>query len=142
MQVLTYVGALVVVTSATGCSMATTTTSAAPPAPLRTVVLVQNQSTLDVEVFLWDGWNRATRLGFVGAHDTLDLDVPETVLAAAGPYSLEARPTVGGEYATNSEPFKLREGYRITWAVPPSESVGAAADGAPSDTVAGGPPGQ
>jgi hypothetical protein len=139
MRMLAYVGALVTVTSVTGCSVATT--NAPGPAPLRTAVIVQNRSALDVEVFLWDGWDRATRIGAVRARDTVDLDVPEDVLAAVGPYALEARPTAGGEYATNSERFALRPGYRITWTIPPSEAMGAAPDDAPSDTMAG-PPGQ
>jgi hypothetical protein len=108
---------------------------------VRTIVLVQNQSPFDVDVFVWDGWDRATRLGLVGAGDTLDLDVPETVLAATGPYSLEARPTVGAEYPTSSEQFALRVGYRITWAIPASDALGAAHDESTSDTAAG-PPGR
>jgi hypothetical protein len=136
MRVLTYVGALVVATSAAGCSVATTS----PPGPPRTAVIVQNESTFDVEVYLWDGWNRATRLGFVSAGDTADLDVPEAVIAAMGPYSLEARPTVSAEYPTNSERFALRAGYRITWAIPPADALGAAREEIPSDTVSR-PPG-
>ena len=137
MRVFTYVSALAVAASASGCSYATTN---AAPEPVRTVVLVQNQSQFDVDVFVWDGWDRGTRLGLVGAGDTLDLDVPETVHAATGPYSHEARPTVGAEYPTNSERFALRVGYRITWAIPASDALGAAHDDSTtSDTVAGVP---
>jgi hypothetical protein len=132
MQVLTYVGALAVVTGVAGCSAAMP--SGAGPAEVRTAIIVQNESHFDVDVYMWDGSDRATRLGLVATGDTADFDVPATVMASAGPYSLEARPTVSGEYPTNSEQFALRPGYRITWAIPPADAVGAA-DKAPPDTA-------
>lgn len=132
MRVLAYVGALVVVTGVAGCSAAMP--AGAGPTEVRTAIIVRNESYFDVDVYMWDGSDRATRLGFVATGNTTDFDVPATVMASAGPYSLEARPTVSGEYPTNSEEFALRPGYRITWAIPPADAVGAA-DQELSDTA-------
>ena len=119
MRVLGYVGALAFMAGG-GCSYSMTPAELPPP-----TVIVHNESDVDVEVFLWDGWNRATRLGTLAASDTTSFLVPDTVTAAPGPYHLEARGLGGVVYPVQSETFELRPGYRITWPLPPTPALGA-----------------
>ena len=132
MRVLACVGALVIMAGGVGCAVPMTTTSSPPTG---TAVVVQNKSVVDVEVFIWDGGNRGTRLGPVAAGDTASFKVPETITSVAGPYYLEARTVQGSGYPAQSESFALRTGYRITWAIPPVDAVGAAPEDPPTDTA-------
>lgn len=117
MRVLTRLCALAVTTGGIGCSYSMS--SGAPVEKLQAMIIVQNQSALEVEVFVWDGENRATRLGELTARDTVKFPVPETVTEAAGPYFLEARSTERPERPIRSDTFALRSNLRITWVIPP-----------------------
>lgn len=116
MRVLTRLCALAVTTGGIGCSYATST---APMEKLQAMIIVQNQSALEVEVYVWDGENRATRLGEMPARDTVKFPVPEMVTAARGPYFLEARSAERPDRPIRSDTFALRSNLRITWLIPP-----------------------
>lgn len=135
MRVLTRVCALALTTGGIGCSYSMAT--GAPLEKLQAIIIVQNQSALEVEVYVWDGEDRATRLGSMTARDTVKFPVPETVLAAAGPYYLEARSPERSERPIHSDRFALRNNLRITWVIPPLKVVEVAPDDepAPPDTA-------
>jgi hypothetical protein len=135
MRVLTRFCALALTTGSIGCSYSMAT--GAPMEKPQAMIIVQNQSALEVEVYVWDGEDRATLLGSMTARDTVKFPVPETVTAAAGPYYLEARSPERPERPIHSDRFALRNNLRITWTIPPLKAAEYVPDehSAPSDTA-------
>lgn len=80
------------------------------------VVIVDNRSSLDMDVFLHAG-SQATRLGFAPANEPTRFHLTTSLLAGAGLVRLEARPTQAGR-PTFSDLLSIKPGDELTWVVP------------------------
>jgi hypothetical protein len=80
------------------------------------VVIVDNRSSLDADIYLHAG-GQATRLGFAPAGERTRLTLGTAQLSGAGLVRLEARPARGGQ-RTYSDLLSIRPGDELTWVVP------------------------
>lgn len=80
------------------------------------VVIVDNRSSLNVDIYLHNG-AQATRLGFAPANEQTRFQLATALLVGAGLVRLEARPTQVGQ-ATFSDLLSITPGDELTWTVP------------------------
>jgi len=94
---------------------------ASNPAPNRSdgaAVVVDNRSSLTMDVYLVRRDQPPTRLGFAPANERTRFAISPALVAGAGLIRFEARPSLGGE-RTSSDLLSVRPGDQLTWVIPP-----------------------
>ena len=92
--------------------------SSAPPGPEpKTTVRVDNQSFLDMNVYVWRSSQRL-RLGFVNGHSAQTFELPRGLLFGATPLRFQADP-VGGSRTPISEEIVVSPGDEVVLQIPP-----------------------
>lgn len=93
--------------------------NASLPAPdARAVVMVDNRSFLDMDVFVYDG-NQRVRLGTAAGHSVTELTIPPRLLTGATPLRFIADP-IGGRRAPVSDEIVVNPGDEVTLIIPPT----------------------
>jgi hypothetical protein len=105
---------LLFVLLALGCG----STAANPEPDTGTRAVIENRSSLDMDIDVRRNDGRVSRLGFAPGNETTSFALTPTVTAGAAWIRFEARPTRGGDPVV-SEPFQVRAGEEISWSVPP-----------------------
>jgi hypothetical protein len=85
----------------------------------QTRALIQNRSSVDMDVDVRRNDGRVSRLGFAPAGETTAFPLPTTLTAGAAWIRFEATPVRESGEPVVSEPFPVRMGDEITWSVPP-----------------------
>ena len=98
--------------SALGC--------ASNPSPNETTgasVIVDNRSSLTMDVYLRRRDQPPTRLGFAPPNEKTRFALSPALTAGAGLIRFEARPSLGGELTT-SDLLSVGPGDELTWVIP------------------------
>lgn len=85
-----------------------------PPARAR----IENDTSLDMDIYLHRQSGPANRLGFVPAGQTAEFDLPRALMAGAVTVRFEARPVRRGGQTVFSELFGVQPGDTLEWSIP------------------------
>jgi hypothetical protein len=92
-------------------------TAGTEPVP-QTRVRIDNGASLDMDIYVLDSKNQASRLGFAPASRITTFALP-TAITTGTPYlRFQARPVRGSGESVVSETFNIRQGDEVTWTVP------------------------
>jgi hypothetical protein len=80
---------------------------------------IENQNSVDMDVYVRRTDGRVSRLGFVAANQSATFALPAGLTAGSAGIRFEARPTRGSGEPAVSEQFPVKPGDEITWSVPP-----------------------
>jgi hypothetical protein len=80
---------------------------------------VENNSSVDMDLYIRTGRERPVRLGLAPASDTTTFALAPALLAGTGLIRFEARPVRGQGEPVLSEPFSVAPGEEIHWSIPP-----------------------
>lgn len=107
--------ALLLVAVTAGCSRGRT--GEATVQPRETVVEVNNQAWLDMNIYVLDGARRV-RLGTAGSTRTTTLRIPDSVVGLGRPLRFQADP-VGSREVANSFEINVSPGQTVRLTIPP-----------------------
>jgi hypothetical protein len=82
-------------------------------------LIVENRSSVDMDIYARAQTGRATRVGFAPNSETTTFNLVPAVLVGAGSITFEARPVGRRGEAVVSEPFNVSPGDEIEWSIPP-----------------------
>jgi hypothetical protein len=82
-------------------------------------VEVENNSSVDMDLYVRTGRERPVRLGLAPASDTTTFALAPALLAGTGLIRFEARPVRGQGEPVLSEPFSVAPGDELHWSIPP-----------------------
>ena len=85
-----------------------------PPARAR----IENDTSLDMDIYLHRQSGPANRLGFVPAGQTVEFDLPTSLMAGAVTVRFEARPVRQGGQNVFSDLFGVQPGNVVEWSLP------------------------
>ena len=85
----------------------------------QTRAVIQNRSSLNMDIDVRRNDGRVTRLGFAPGGETTTFPLSPTIIAGAAWVRFEARPVRDSGDPVVSEPFPVRIGDEIEWSVPP-----------------------
>ena len=85
-----------------------------PPARAR----IENDTSLDMDIYLHRQSGPANRLGFVPAGQTVEFDLPKALMAGAVSVRFEARPVRRGGRTVFSDLFGVQPGDVVEWSIP------------------------
>ncbi|HET6579237.1 MAG TPA: hypothetical protein VFG66_13000 [Gemmatimonadales bacterium] len=88
-----------------------------PDTPTGATVIVDNRSSLTMDVYLRRRDQPPTRLGFAPANETTRFAISPALSAGAGLVRFEARPSLGGE-PTSSDLLSVAPGDELSWVIP------------------------
>jgi hypothetical protein len=118
MRLLSYLSLIAVLGGVAACSL-----NPLPDLSGQSKLRVENQAPSDVDVFIWSNDERATRLGFVPAGDSVTFVLPKVATKNVAFVHLEARPVRGSGEPAISEPFVPPKESTVSWAIPPAPAV-------------------
>jgi hypothetical protein len=80
---------------------------------------IENQNSVDLDIYVRRNDGRVSRLGFVPANENATFALPAGLTAGSAWIQFEARPSRGSGEPAVSEQFPVKQGDEITWSVPP-----------------------
>jgi hypothetical protein len=80
---------------------------------------IENRTNRDMDIYIRGQSRGAIRVGFVPGGETATFKLSPAMLSGASSFRIEARPISGGDSATLSEPFPVRQGEDTFWSIPP-----------------------
>lgn len=89
------------------------------PAGDQARLVVENRSSLDMDIEAIRQRDQAIRVGFVPAGQTATFRLAPGLLAGASMVIFQARPVRGAGQRVRSDPMVLTAGEEITWSIPP-----------------------
>ncbi|MBA3258742.1 MAG: hypothetical protein H0T68_04665 [Gemmatimonadales bacterium] len=84
-----------------------------------TRLIVENRSSLDLDIYARSQGSQAPRVGFAPASETTTFQLVPGMLIGARAVTFEARPAGERGQAVLSEPYNITPGDEITWSIPP-----------------------
>ena len=103
--------------SGAACASHQVSSDSAPASQAR--LQVENNSSVDMDLYIRTGRERPVRLGLAPASDTTTFALAPALLAGTGLIRFEARPVRGQGEPVLSEPFSVAPGEEIHWSIPP-----------------------
>ena len=103
------------VLAAPACARLRSSSPAEPDA--KTTVRVDNQSFLDMNVYVWRGSQRL-RIGFVNGHSAQTFEIPRSLIFGATTLRFQADP-IGSNRAPISEEIVVSPGDEVVLQIPP-----------------------
>lgn len=82
-------------------------------------LIVENRSSLDMDISARRLGGSALRVGFAPASETTTFNLAPGLLAGSGTITFEARPVRQQGTAVVSDPFNVVPGDEINWSIPP-----------------------
>lgn len=82
-------------------------------------LVVENRSSLDMDILARRHGAPPTPVGFAPANETTTFELPRGLLAGSGTILFEAAPVRRQGEAVVSDPFNIGPGEEITWSIPP-----------------------
>jgi hypothetical protein len=82
-------------------------------------LVVENRSSIDMDIYARSQTGRATRVGFAPNSETTTFKLVPAVLVGAGSVTFEGRPVGRRGEAIVSEPYNLSPGDEVSWSIPP-----------------------
>jgi hypothetical protein len=79
---------------------------------------IENQNSVDLDIYVRRSDGRTSRLGFVPANQSATFTLPASLTAGSPWIMFESRPARGSGEAAVSEQFPVKPGDEITWKVP------------------------
>src|SRR3954463_3218399 len=80
---------------------------------------IENQNSVDLDIYVRRSDGRTSRLGFVPGNQTATFALPGALTAGTPWIMFEARPVRGSGQPIASEQFPVKPGDEVTWSVPP-----------------------
>ncbi|HEV7366597.1 MAG TPA: hypothetical protein VGN76_12195 [Gemmatimonadales bacterium] len=80
---------------------------------------IENQNSVDMDIYVRRTDGRVSRLGFVPANQSATFALPAGLTAGSAGIQFEARPALGSGEPAVSEQFPVKQGDEISWSVPP-----------------------
>ena len=84
----------------------------------QTRVRIDNGTSLDMDIYVLDARNQASRLGFAPASRITTFALPTAVTTGTPYLRFQARPVRGSGETVVSETFNIRPGDEVSWNVP------------------------
>jgi hypothetical protein len=103
--------------AAAACAMGACASNPSPNETTGASVIVDNRSSLTMDVYLRRRDQAPTRLGFAPANEKTRFALLPALTAGAGLVRFEARPSLGGEL-TSSDLLSVGPGDELTWVIP------------------------
>jgi hypothetical protein len=103
---------------ATACHSGASTPGDTVPAD-QTRARIENQNSVDMDIYVRRSDGRINRLGFVPSNQNASFALPAGLTAGSPWIQFEARPARGAGRPEVSEQFPVKQGDEITWSVPP-----------------------
>ena len=82
-------------------------------------VRIENRSSSNMDIYLRRTFDGPTRVGFVPAAETVEIQLPRALTAGSAAFRLEARPVRRAGSRVFSDPFAAEAGEEIFWSIPP-----------------------